>query len=58
MTVKELIEKLHKVPNDMEIKIMASYDDGFGTAVSLGGEIQCIVKEDADHTIYLCNDNG
>ena len=55
MTVKELIEKLSEFPNDMDVKIMASYDDGFGTA---GGKIQYVVKEDVDNTIYLCNDEG
>lgn len=55
MKVRELIEKLNEFPSDMEVNIMASYDDGFGTA---GGEIQYIVREDSDNTVYLCNDNG
>ena len=48
MKLRELIEELNKYPNDMFVKIIASYDEGFGHA---GGTIQYIEKE--DNTICL-----
>ncbi len=50
MTIKELIEELQKYPSNMYVKILASYDCGYGYA---GGYIESIEKDDIEYAINL-----
>ena len=50
MTVKELIAILQMYPEDCIVEILASYDDGFGTA---GGKITQVSCENG--VIWLEN---
>lgn len=53
MTIKELIEKLKEYPEDMSVKIYATYDEGFGLA---GGAVQYIEKDGFDYAVSLYNE--
>ena len=55
MTIKELIEKLKEYPEDMYVRVSATYDYGFGCA---GGEVQYIEKDRLEYAVVLCNDEG
>ena len=50
MTVKELIKKLSECPEDAVVTILASYDDGYGTA---GGDISDVEHETVTGSVYL-----
>ena len=54
MTIKNLIEILKQYPDDMQVKISATYDCGYGRA---GGNIEYIKKDEYENNaIILCND--
>lgn len=55
MTIKELIEKLKEYPEDMFVRVSATYDCGFGCA---GGEVQHIEKDKFEYAVILCTDEG
>lgn len=55
MTIKELIEKLKEYPEDMFVRVSATYDCGFGCA---SGEVQHIEKDKFEYAVILCNDEG
>jgi hypothetical protein len=55
ITVAELIERLQEFPENMPVKIFATYDFGFG---SVGGDIIFIEKDKHDYAVVLSNDEG
>lgn len=55
ITIKELIEKLMEYPEDMFVKVSATYDCGFGAA---GGNVNYIEQDKSDYAVVLCNDEG
>lgn len=55
ITVAELIERLQEFPENMPVKIFATYDCGFG---STGGDIKYIEKDKYDYAVVLGNDEG
>ena len=57
MKVKELIEVLKNYPEDYEVRIYASYDDGHGLA---GGVVQYATRDEVYNsgTITLWNEEG
>lgn len=55
MTIKELIAKLKEYPEDMRVKVSATYDCGFGLA---GGEAQYIEQDRVEYAVVLCSEEG
>lgn len=55
ITVRELIEKLKEYPEDMFVKVSATYDCGFGSA---GGNVNYIEQDKFDYAVVLGNDEG
>lgn len=55
VTVKELIEKLKEYPEDMAVKVYATYDCGYAAT---GGDVNYIEKDRTDYAVVLCNDEG
>lgn len=53
MKVSELIEILSGFPSDLEVKVQATYDCGYGTAC---GTPQYVGYEDG--VVYICSDEG
>ena len=53
MTIKELIEKLKQYPEDMYVRVSATYDCGFSCA---DGEVQYIETDRLRYAVVLCSE--
>lgn len=53
MTVIELIKPLKDFPENAEVRLLCSYDEGYGHT---GGTPQFFELE--DNVLYICNEEG